>query len=425
MSKLILNFFGEKVSINFPDSLSSLRQNISEKFFFSLDEVSEFLLTYTKDKNTITISTENDFELFSKEKINEIKLDLNENSQLFQNNLSKLQNENEITKKNLEEILKQIEEINIKKKEKKEKIKLELDEITKKNEELKIKKKEIIEQINKDIKNNIEAINSIKLNAKKEIHSLDKELLKLVKTANTYRIKLGIEPEEIKKEKQPSKKPNIKKGEISEEIHINFSCDGCKMHPIKGPRYHCNTCQNYDLCEKCYSSDVKKNHGHEFTLIKGQKEQTPKEKKEKKIERIHIGIKCNQCKISPIKGIRYKCSVCEDFDFCENCEKIYGKQHGHPMLRIPIENMVKSFKCTMKDDIKNIDDNEKIIFKGITCHKCKMKNIEGMLYKCAICKNYNLCENCIKEIEDKVAHKHPFIKLYHPNMKLESIKAVF
>ena len=106
MSKLILNFFGEKVSINFPDSLSSLRKNISEKFFFSLDEVSEFLLTYTKDKNTITISTENDFELFSKEKINEIKLDLNENSQLFQNNLSKLQNENEITKKNLEEILK-------------------------------------------------------------------------------------------------------------------------------------------------------------------------------------------------------------------------------------------------------------------------------------------------------------------------------
>ena len=73
--------------------------------------------------------------------------------------------------------------------------------------------KQIQVQINKDIKNNIEAINSIKLNAKKEIHSLDKEILKLVKTANTYRIKLGIEPEAIKKEKQPSKKPNIKKGE--------------------------------------------------------------------------------------------------------------------------------------------------------------------------------------------------------------------
>lgn len=29
---------------------------------------------------------------------------------------------------------------------------------------------------------------------------------------------------------------------------------------------------------------------------------------------------CNGCQ-SEIKGIRYKCSVCENFDFCENCEE--------------------------------------------------------------------------------------------------------
>jgi len=34
----------------------------------------------------------------------------------------------------------------------------------------------------------------------------------------------------------------------------------------------------------------------------------------------------------PIKGIRYKCSICRDFDYCETCEERLG--HEHPFLKI-------------------------------------------------------------------------------------------
>ena len=47
---------------------------------------------------------------------------------------------------------------------------------------------------------------------------------------------------------------------------------------------------------------------------------------------------CSSCNESPIRGIRYKCVLCEYFDLCEKCEKEFGEMHGHPfyVLRYPI-----------------------------------------------------------------------------------------
>jgi hypothetical protein len=35
---------------------------------------------------------------------------------------------------------------------------------------------------------------------------------------------------------------------------------------------------------------------------------------------IHEGISCIKCGTRPIKGTRYKCFVCSDFNLCEFCE---------------------------------------------------------------------------------------------------------
>ncbi|KAI9152648.1 hypothetical protein H9P43_009444 [Blastocladiella emersonii ATCC 22665] len=53
---------------------------------------------------------------------------------------------------------------------------------------------------------------------------------------------------------------------------------------------------------------------------------------------IHRGITCNHCGMSPIRGTRFKCSNCVDFDVCENCEAqdVHQKSHVFLKIRIPI-----------------------------------------------------------------------------------------
>jgi hypothetical protein len=37
---------------------------------------------------------------------------------------------------------------------------------------------------------------------------------------------------------------------------------------------------------------------------------------------------CHDCKMSPIIGQRYLCTVCDDYDLCSTCQK---KGHEHPL----------------------------------------------------------------------------------------------
>ena len=53
----------------------------------------------------------------------------------------------------------------------------------------------------------------------------------------------------------------------------------------------------------------------------------------------HIGIHCNNCDCYPIKGIRYKCSVCNCFNLCENCEVLVGDKHEHPLYKLNSPSM--------------------------------------------------------------------------------------
>ena len=52
-------------------------------------------------------------------------------------------------------------------------------------------------------------------------------------------------------------------------------------------------------------------------------EEKPKQGKmetEEKKSNVHKGITCDGCGRDNIEGIRYKCAVCADFDYCEECE---------------------------------------------------------------------------------------------------------
>ena len=41
---------------------------------------------------------------------------------------------------------------------------------------------------------------------------------------------------------------------------------------------------------------------------------------------------CNKCQSYPILGIRYKCSVCRNYDLCPSCES--KTDHPHPFIQL-------------------------------------------------------------------------------------------
>ena len=52
---------------------------------------------------------------------------------------------------------------------------------------------------------------------------------------------------------------------------------------------------------------------------------------------VHRGVTCNGCSTLPIRGIRYRCTNCADFDLCELCEsqQIHDRTHLFYKVRIP------------------------------------------------------------------------------------------
>ncbi|KAL3419821.1 hypothetical protein PVAG01_08319 [Phlyctema vagabunda] len=52
---------------------------------------------------------------------------------------------------------------------------------------------------------------------------------------------------------------------------------------------------------------------------------------------VHRGCACNSCGILPIRGVRYRCSNCADFDLCESCEAqgLHTKTHIFYKVKIP------------------------------------------------------------------------------------------
>jgi hypothetical protein len=49
---------------------------------------------------------------------------------------------------------------------------------------------------------------------------------------------------------------------------------------------------------------------------------------------VHHHVKCDVCGIHPIRGIRYKCTVCEDYDLCESCESSGKHDLAHPLVKM-------------------------------------------------------------------------------------------
>jgi len=65
-----------------------------------------------------------------------------------------------------------------------------------------------------------------------------------------------------------------------------------------------------------------------------------KENQENKV--VHYGVRCSGCKVPSIVGVRYKCSVCYNFNYCEKCEETI--EHAHNFIKMKERNVFENIK---------------------------------------------------------------------------------
>ncbi|KAL4783930.1 hypothetical protein BJX76DRAFT_348176 [Aspergillus varians] len=127
--------------------------------------------------------------------------------------------------------------------------------------------------------------------------------------------------------------------------HHAAICDGCESH-ITGVRHKCLTCPDWDYCSECHLLASRTHSGHRFAPLYTAISE-PLQSNE-----VHYGVFCDGplCKDKPrrgcITGVRYKCSVCHDTDFCAKCEVHPANSHNrtHPvvMLKTPVRSVTVS-----------------------------------------------------------------------------------
>ncbi|KAK4050145.1 hypothetical protein OIV83_003716 [Microbotryomycetes sp. JL201] len=117
------------------------------------------------------------------------------------------------------------------------------------------------------------------------------------------------------------------------QVH-SATCDACHM-TIQGTRYKCLECPDFDLDSGCFEEHRSKIHPrHAFVAIK--EPASLRKFTSSAGQAVHRDVICDGCQVSPIKGPRYKCLVCADFDLCGNCEADPCNQHlaSHPLIKL-------------------------------------------------------------------------------------------
>lgn len=49
---------------------------------------------------------------------------------------------------------------------------------------------------------------------------------------------------------------------------------------------------------------------------------------------MHEGVICSKCQVTPIRGIRYQCSVDPNTNYCEDCEAEVSSLVKYPLIKV-------------------------------------------------------------------------------------------
>ena len=140
---------------------------------------------------------------------------------------------------------------------------------------------------------------------------------------------------------------------------------------------------------------------NELNLEKEQYEKKLKEKYEQELES-----KTNQLQQSIHLTLEnYKKEIEQRYEQIYKNKELEMKKKYDDMSTL----MIKKFD---KQNNNNINiSNCRTVHNGIKCEKCFKEPIVGYRYKCSICNNYNLCQDCEEKNAQTGEHEHDFIKI--------------
>ena len=121
-------------------------------------------------------------------------------------------------------------------------------------------------------------------------------------------------------------------------IHEHVCCDGCYEMPLKGTRYKCKQCPNFDLCNNC-RIQIPHYHSEFFPIT------TPVFHKEKV---------CSTC-FAMIADVIHKCTVC-GIELCHECKIVNGHDHDEIIDILPFEIKVEAYCNKKNKKCKNGDE---------------------------------------------------------------------
>ncbi|KAK3808612.1 MAG: hypothetical protein J3Q66DRAFT_78399 [Benniella sp.] len=192
-----------------------------------------------------------------------------------------------------------------------------------------------------------------------------------------------------------------KQAKASEAVHQDVYCDIC-LNSVRGIRWKCQDCANYDLCQNCHPLAGQRHPHHIFKPIEKHvsthQPSTASQPSSKRVAVHHAS--CDLCSKS-ILGVRHKCFQCPDYDLCQAClplASIHHKHHTFVPIAYPGQIQVK------------VDHTPHY---NVICDGCE-NEIHGVRYKCGNCADYDLCGNCEARPDPIHDPTHIFLKIRLP-----------